>query len=184
MRATSQWERIVTATGDAHPIRSARSARSVLRPPPVAGRGDCRRHRTKSGSLPIRFGTIRFKIATSLGINVAYNSIWGSTSTVARNIGDASRVGPSRAAPAQFGSAAAPAAEIRDDARGTSRIRRIDRSLSTEFEGSDAALADFFANGALLGRHPAPVLRDLGADRLRSVGGNGVPPSLPRDLDG
>ena len=61
---------------------------------------------------------------------------------------------------------------------------RIERSLSTEYTGADTVLTDLFADGDLVSRHPTPVLRDLGADRLRSVGGNGAPASLARDLDG
>ena len=61
MRATSLWEPTVAAARDAHPIRCAQSARSVLRPPPAAVRADCPRQRIKPRSLAIRCGAIRFK---------------------------------------------------------------------------------------------------------------------------
>ena len=61
VRATSLWEPTVAAARYAHPIRCTQSARSVLRPPPAAVRGDCRRHRIKPRSLSIRCGAVRFK---------------------------------------------------------------------------------------------------------------------------
>ena len=64
----------VAAARDDPPIRSVPAAESVLRPPLAAGHGDRRRHRIKSSSLPIRYGAIRFKTATSQRINVAYNT--------------------------------------------------------------------------------------------------------------
>ena len=70
---------------DAPPIRSVPAAESVLRPPLAAVHGDCRRHRIKSSSLPIRYGTIRFKTATSQRINVAYNT--GRPSSATRPVG-------------------------------------------------------------------------------------------------
>ena len=46
----------------------------MLRPPPAAGRGDCRRHRTKPCSLAIRCGAIRFKTAALQPINQPHNT--------------------------------------------------------------------------------------------------------------
>ena len=74
VRAPSLWKPTVAAALDAHPIRSAPSAQSVLRPQPAAGREDCRRRWIESCSLPIRCGAIRFKAATSQRINATYNS--------------------------------------------------------------------------------------------------------------
>ena len=68
-----------TAGASGSPRRSPRPpgppAKSVLQPVPPVDRRDRGRNRINSCSLPIRYGEIRFKTATSQRINVTYNNI-------------------------------------------------------------------------------------------------------------
>lgn len=74
VRAASLWEPTVAAARDAHPIHSAASAQSVLRPPPAVVHRDCRRHRMKPCSLAIRCGAIPFQTAAFQRINAPANT--------------------------------------------------------------------------------------------------------------
>ena len=99
---TSPRTAAVATDRDSHPIRSAPLAESVPRPPPAAGRGDRRRYRIKSCSLPTRSGTIRFETATSRRINPAHNTVGGCARGL-REVACSESEGDPRSAPLHTG---------------------------------------------------------------------------------
>ena len=166
------------AARDADPIRSVPAAESVLRPPPeadqgtTAGHGDRRRHRMKSCSLPIRYGGIRFKTATSQRINVAYNTPAARTrQQPTRSAGrcrevrrgcelTARSIAPWVSTP----TAAAPPVKFPKGDRGRSHPQDRHRAGSIETRRLPCALAGVRLSDPSLDRRPQGCLchRDLG----------------------